>query len=601
MKPGTEAQIYADTISIGDLLNAASRLTIPTYQRPFDWKKDEASDLLDDLRNAIEEKQNVFFGTIVLDTSNSENLQIIDGQQRITTFNLLLIALRTILNKNGTTEDIRLASKIHSVLTYDNRTSGKSLAEVSRLEPSNSIKDAYINLIDNQEWDGKNYRNGALKAGGKRIKPILDFFFDELSTCKHDDISRLLNSLYESYVVVLRITNNVQALEIFESANVRGMELNAADLLKSFFIAKIDDQKDADLENRWMEIVSNTDNVIRMIKHFGWTIFNKKIVANRNAFYSELKNYGKMHSEKALLDSFDNFAQAYGIVESGDIDDLIKWAEKTEIAKEQKALTFVRSLQAIRLFRVTQTYPLIAIALVNFKKHPSNNAANALVKLADTLEKYHFVNSCICQRRGNEVEGLYADASRKIAASEDDLENQVNEIKNKLKNQLASFAEFKSKFIEISYDTSASTLKLVYFLFDRIDNVGRKGREIESIYNPRLAIVKGDWEVEHILAKNPETPHSVENTEDVINNIGNLLVVPSGTNKSVGNRPVNEKVRIYQERIGKMPSVMAFCGSIEKKEYGDFSSKEDVGDRAEALAHQVYEKVFVLSKEQSSS
>lgn len=544
MKPGLENEIRANTIKIGDLLGDDNRLSIPAYQRPYDWKKDEANDLLEDLRGAIDGKYDPFFGTIVLDDSGDDCYQIIDGQQRITTFNLLLIALRTIANKNGTREDVRLASKIHSVLSYENRTSGKTTDSVSRLDPSISIKEAYLPIVGNQDWDGKNYPDGGIKLKIRRIKPVLDFFLDELSGLKHDGISKLLETLYRGYVILLKINNKTQALEIFEHANVRGMELNAADLLKSFFVTNIDDQKDIDLENHWIEIVSNSENIIRMIKHFGWTLFNKKIVANRKVYYAELKEYGGKHGGKHLLSTFDQFAQAYGIVESGEIEDLINWAEKnklTEIAAEQKAYTFIRSLRGIRLFRVTQTYPLIAAALVNYKKSPSSTSANALIELADMLEKYHFINSYICQRRGNEVETLYAEKSRIIMSSKNELSKHVNELKNTLKNQLADFKEFQPKFTEISYDTSAQVLKSIYYLFDRIENANRRGREVEQIYNPRLAIVKSDWEVEHILAQKPILPHTIDNVEETINSIGNLLVVPSGTNKAVGNKKVTEK------------------------------------------------------------
>lgn len=602
-KPRIETLIKADTIKIGDLLSGDNRLSVPAYQRPYDWGKDEANDLLDDLRGAIDGGYEPFFGTIVIDISDSDSFQIIDGQQRITTFNLLLIALRTIANQNGTREDVRLATKIHSVLSYEDRTSGKSTDALSRLDPSVSIKEAYLPLVENQDWDGKTYPNGSIKLKIRRIKPTLDFFLDELSKFKHDEISQLLETLYKGYVIILKITNRTQALEIFEHANVRGMELNAGDLMKSFFVASINDQKDTDLENRWIEIISNTENVIRMIKHFGWTMFNKKIVASRNAFYASLKDEGIKMGEYKLLNSFDEFAQAYGLVESGEIEDLMNWAEKNQledIAKEQKALTFIRSLRGLRLFRIAQAYPLVAAALVRYKTEPSNASANALLELADSLEKYHFINSYICQRRGNEVETIYAEKTKSIISSKFDLQQEVNSLKNKLKNQLADFKEFEPKFSELTYDTSASVLKAIYYMFDRIENVDRKGREIESIFNPKLSIVKGDWEVEHLLAQRPASPHDIENVAEVINKIGNLLVVPSGTNKAVGNKEIKEKIKIFRDKIGKMTSVMNFCASFETGSFDSFNSKKDIDIRTSALAKEVYGRVFALSKEQAS-
>ena len=598
MKSSLE-QIKADTISIGELLSSDNRMGVPAYQRPYDWKRDEASDLLEDLRVAKDGGFDPFFGTIVVDVSDKSCYQIIDGQQRITTFNLLLIALRAVANKNGTKENVRLANKIHNVLTYENKTSGKATDSISRLDPSISIRDVYLPIVKDEDWNGQDYPSGNVRLKIRKIKPILDFFLDELSKLKHDEISQLLEVLYNGYVIILRITGKIQALEIFEHANVRGMELNAADLLKSYFVSSIEDQKDTELENRWIQIVSNSENVIRMIKHFGWTLFNKKVVVNRNQFYDSLKEYGTKHGEEKLLDAFDKFAQAYGIVESGDIEELVKWAGESEIAKEQKAYTFIRSLRGIRLFRIAQAYPLLAAALVNFKSYPSNTAANALVELADIIEKYHFINSYICQRRGNEVETLYAEKCKAIFSAGDELPVQINELKNKLKNQLADFKEFEPKFSEMSYETSAGVLKSIYYLFDRIENAERKGREVEEIYNPKLAVVKGDWEVEHILSQKPKTPHK-DGSGDVIHSVGNLLVVPNGTNKDVGNKPVADKVPIYKKKIGRMASVMDFCEKYTNEAYGKFDSKEDVDMRTKYLAKIAYGKAFVISTDQAS-
>ena len=595
-------KIEAITMEVGDLLSGESKLSVPAYQRPYDWTKEEAGDLLKDINEAISGEFCPFFGTIVLDDSNVNYCQIIDGQQRITTFNLLLIALRTICNKNSTVEDVRLASKIHSVLTYDDKVSGKTSHDLlSRLDPSISIKEIYMSIVKNEDWNGKDYPNGSNKNKIKKIKPILDFFLDEFSGYKHDQISKILSSLYRGYVIILKINNKNQALEIFEHANIRGMELNAADLLKSFFITNITDQEDTNLENRWIDIVSNTDNIIRMIKHFGWTMFNKKIVANRNEYYSKLKDYGEKKGAMKLLNLFDEFAQAYGIVESGELEDLMNWAEKnnlTDIRKEQKALTFIRSLRGIRLFRIAQAYPLIASALVNYKFFPSNTAANALIEIADILEKYHFINSYVCQRRGNEVENLYAENCKEITESKDKLSESVNNLKNILKNQLADFKEFEPKFSEITYDLSAQTLKSIYYLFDRIENSDRKGREVEQIYNPKLANVKSDWEVEHILSQKPINPHNIKVTTEIINNVGNLLVVPSGTNKAVGNKDVEDKVFIYKQKIGKMISVMNFCKEFESRKYSNFKNKENIEKRTNRLAREVYGKTFALSKDQ---
>jgi uncharacterized protein with ParB-like and HNH nuclease domain len=79
--------------------------TIPLYQRPYAWEKEQASELLDDLitalgdsDEAIEDINPYFLGTIVLIKEDKPDAQVVDGQQRLTTLTILLAALRSSLS-----------------------------------------------------------------------------------------------------------------------------------------------------------------------------------------------------------------------------------------------------------------------------------------------------------------------------------------------------------------------------------------------------------------------------------------------------------------------------------------------------------------------
>lgn len=593
-------RIDAETKTIEDIFTSSVALKIPDYQRPFDWKKEEATEFWEDLKHTNGSESNLFLGTIVLDTSNNEAYEVVDGQQRLTTICLFLIALRTIAIRNGTEEDLNLASKLHSFLNIENRRSGRDEGTKSKLTVSISIRDALDPIIIDRDWDCE-YSKLVSNKQIIRIKPILEYFLEVLKDYKHDEISETVDCLYDSYVVVLGIKDKTQALEIFEHANVRGMELNAADLLKSFFIACIDNKTGEELENRWLQITANTENVIRMIKHFGWTKFPKSTVSNRKRYYGELKKYGKNNEEK-LLDELEEFAEAYGLVESGEISDFQRWVEKNGVEvfiDQRRFIEFVRPLRGLRLFRVVQTYPLITAALVSYKKTPTKQSANALIELVSVLEKYHFINSFISQRRGNEVEVLYADSSKEFLG-EKELYIIVNQLKNKLLNQLASFSEFESKFKELTHDTSPNTLKALYYLFDRLNNYEWRGVEIRDIYNPKLTAIKGDWEVEHILSQKPYPPSEIKNYYEYIHNIGNLLVVPKGTNGTLKNKPVDEKVPILKERVGSMRTVVEFCTKYEAGSYGAFSTEEDVKVRTDEITYRAYFEVFAIVKNKSA-
>ena len=81
-----------------------TNFVIPVYQRNYDWKKEQCKQLYDDLVNMIKYKyKNHFFGTIVSiynDSGRNREYLIIDGQQRITTISILLLAIVNIIKEN---------------------------------------------------------------------------------------------------------------------------------------------------------------------------------------------------------------------------------------------------------------------------------------------------------------------------------------------------------------------------------------------------------------------------------------------------------------------------------------------------------------------
>ena len=85
-----------------ELLNASQRrLIIPVYQRNYDWTKANCEQLYNDLVDVVQQgKQTHFFGSIVSNALGRDEVELIDGQQRITTVSLILIAIANAI-KNG--------------------------------------------------------------------------------------------------------------------------------------------------------------------------------------------------------------------------------------------------------------------------------------------------------------------------------------------------------------------------------------------------------------------------------------------------------------------------------------------------------------------
>ena len=96
----------------------------------------------------------------------------------------------------------------------------------------------FSQTIASGTWDGKTFNFTHKKRQIAKIKPIYSYFVDKLSKFNKEEIKDILEKLYDSSFVVIEIEDTQEAFDIFERTNARGMELNAADLLKNYLFAR---------------------------------------------------------------------------------------------------------------------------------------------------------------------------------------------------------------------------------------------------------------------------------------------------------------------------------------------------------------------------
>src|ERR1017187_2774378 len=87
---------------INNILNSTTQFAIARYQRDYKWGEEEASELIEDLRNYHDSKEDaLFFGNLIFENPKEGRRLVVDGQQRITTILLLLVACRMHAKKLG--------------------------------------------------------------------------------------------------------------------------------------------------------------------------------------------------------------------------------------------------------------------------------------------------------------------------------------------------------------------------------------------------------------------------------------------------------------------------------------------------------------------
>lgn len=220
--------------------------TVPSYQRHYVWESDNVNDMLDDFAsNYIEHaKEEYFLGSYIIQ-SKSNNNDLLDGQQRITTLFLLFAFLR---DYAGSSEDVKVncvdlifqkANKIKQIperirLSYEIRGNVRKFIE-EYLMTSGSIT---------QHWDDivKKANDKKECTSIQRMCNALVCYNEFFTNHKEIDLESFLIFILNNVVMIYISADSLEdAFRLFSVMNDRGQKLSNADILKSSNLEKIED------------------------------------------------------------------------------------------------------------------------------------------------------------------------------------------------------------------------------------------------------------------------------------------------------------------------------------------------------------------------
>ncbi|KNE16045.1 hypothetical protein ACM30_02840 [Helicobacter pylori] len=491
--------------------NQKNQLVIPIYQRVYSWEKEQCKQLWDDIIEVggNDKMDGHFIGSILYVITHSNNaLLIIDGQQRLTTITLLLIALR-----NHLSDEYEFLEKFsHQKIQNDYLiNSDKNGDKKFRLILSDSDKDTLLSLIDKID---KNKR----KPSEPSSKIVENFkLFEEWvsNTNKLETIFKGLEKLMIVKIALKKEKDDPQL--IFESMNSKGMELTQTDLIRNYIVMETEIEKQEGFYNKYWrameeEFKQNKKWFDRFVRHY-LTIKTREI-PNINKVYVALKNY----------------RQKEGIGIEDLLKDLQKYCGyfcrivfKKEADKDlNKALGFLVDLE------MDVIYPLLLELYSDYN--------DGVLSKDDFRRSIALIESYICRRA---VCGLATNRLNKVFPSFTK-HIQKNEYFKSLKAHFGSLTEkqrfpnndeFKDCFITIDF---YKFQKREYF-FERLENFDRKERvytheyTIEHIMPQTLT---EEWERD--LGENFQAIH-----DKYLHTIGNLTL--TGYNPEYSNKSFQEK------------------------------------------------------------
>lgn len=245
--------------TFGEIVGNGARLEVPRYQRDYSWGLDQWSDLWEDIEAAVSRPEGWhYLGFVVFQQRDNRDLVVIDGQQRLTTLSLLVLAaMRTILDLGGDDATQRAQTLRAS---YIGRQDPVTLLTRKKLKLNRNDDQFYSHYLT----ELRGGQQVGLKASERAMQKAYVFFGERLQRLGAGAaiaafVEGVANQLHFTSI---RVTSAVNAYMVFETLNARGVRLSTADLLKNnlFATAAGDGLHDADLEaleSRWSAILAS--------------------------------------------------------------------------------------------------------------------------------------------------------------------------------------------------------------------------------------------------------------------------------------------------------------------------------------------------------
>lgn len=292
------------------LANTNNYYSIPDYQRPYAWGKDNVDNLLYDIYEAYERDEKQYFcGTIVLkDRLNEKDARfdIIDGQQRLTTFVIIAAVLNTFFVDDL---EIRAKDKVsHSTKSPYEKNCDKLKIQTDTNE-SITFSQKIVKKVDLE---------GDIKSIYIKNASYVKEFFSKKKD-KNLNIDEFVNYIYDNVCLAEIICPNEDiAINIFNVLNNRGLPLNPIDILKSHLMMKLDSEGRNLFKKTWDNILIKLDNNNLSVNELLTTFTYYLIATNPSKradkevldYYEKKYKDGDFDALEALRD-IDDFTNSY--------------------------------------------------------------------------------------------------------------------------------------------------------------------------------------------------------------------------------------------------------------------------------------------------
>ena len=454
--------------SISNIFNIGDEIVykIPIYQRSYSWRDENIETLFDDM---LRESEGYYIGNLIVTPSgdSDEVYEVVDGQQRITTISLILLALYKNFLSLRSEESISrdLANDISSVLgkLKHHLITEEGNIRLELLEDDAVIYKDLLHIVRND--DDTNYTPHRKRIFGKRFYFIDSLITNYLSeyidhTTKYEKLNSLYKRIKKLSILQIKVENLTDAFTIFTSFNAKGLPLTLIDLLKSYYLSNaVKHSSEYDALYQWNKLIeifydSNDEPISNLVTQF--------LQNNYDAYESDstssitktqaLKQYEKLFAQKGsnYINNLIEKAKIFSSFTNGiDKDfELLKYSKdiKNRISKLYKLDT-------------TTLYPILLIILENYNKEKLSETKT--LKILDFLIKYFVRRNIVLKPKSSNLRAKVLLTIREFEKNGCNPLNLYDTLVNNLMSIAASDLEFSSALKGDVYETNKNTVRLM--------------------------------------------------------------------------------------------------------------------------------------------
>jgi len=550
------------------------RYVIPPYQRRYSWLEKQISELIDDISN-IESNDTHLLGSIVClakgHVADLNELEVVDGQQRLTTVSILLACLRARFIAAGAGEQ-STASDIEKLAVAKSVT-GKVSVKIK------------LNSIDRKDYDA--LINGDADVQNKCLAAAFVYVRQWIGDTDLIELKRFWYRLVNQAIIIrLDVSDAKDAFKLFETINNRGLRLSHTDIIKNFLLgnsARLGDSQLAYAESNWAKLVVNLDGTDSdtFFRYFLTAVTNKRIVASKVTTQFKVLFHTRVKEAKSLPGQHLYESPDEVVGEEGDENVEGHAQEKmvvipaTDSSKAVPFKKFVaslvdysrvygdivrantgnapidRHLSNLKMIKAAQTYGFLMHLRVN---GCTDKNLRAVLKITESF----VLRRHICKERANETETLFAGMCAV------DVDNPVAETRAYYRELCPTDDKFQEEFASTSFPPN---------LIDRARYCLQEIELAEHGAHAELAVLGGDdVHVEHIIPQKIKTIAAKDEFGDwvtylgqsseakhqrYISRIGNLTLLAKPLNIGLSNNPFSRKKSGYRDSGIKL--TLALC------------------------------------------